>query len=177
VASHGSQVSQQSIQDQDSSCRQDIDHSSDEGQSENSSAFTRRLLTVSRNDLKEWGVAALIFAVPWFLAVFWVVRGEIVLALPIVALIFGVIRRPRHLWGNWIASFVVVWVAIGAAALWAADPAESDPENQETIVSFLFESMLFTAFLVLLPLWIGRLVGHRLFGKHSNDTTPVARSE
>jgi hypothetical protein len=83
--------------------------------------------------------------------------GEaLTLAFP-VAFLIGLLLRPRRLWLLWLASIVLLWAIYGFITL--ADLFEGEEEGGETIWSFAFESFIFFALLVLLPAWLGRLLG------------------
>jgi hypothetical protein len=85
--------------------------------------------------------------------------GEFLNLMLPVALILGYIVRPARLWLIWIGSIVLVWVSYGFATLVGTLPEPGTDQNGETVGSFMVEVVIFMAVLVLLPLWIGRLVG------------------
>lgn len=101
-----------------------------------------------------WAIAAL--TVPWLGAIF---TGEAILLFVPVALAVGYLLQPRQLWPLWLWTLAVIWVVNAVAAV--VDP-ESWSESGETAVSFFFESLVFLAVLVLLPLWLGRFVARAL---------------
>jgi hypothetical protein len=175
MASKNPHISPQSNRDQHSSHERGAKYLDEEAQAGDISASIKRLFTVRPNDLKEWGVAALIFSVAWILP-FWL--GEMTaLSVPVVALLFGAIRRPRHLWGSWIASLLAAWLAVGVGSLSGQLGEKNAAGEPVTAAGMVFGPIPFTIFLVLLPLWIGRLIGHRMPGRNSEGTTLVARSE
>jgi hypothetical protein len=107
---------------------------------------------LNRHRLIEWGVPALILALPIF-GVFWL--DELgALLLFIVAFGVGLILRPKHLWIIWIEAVVLTWLAGGAYTLWGEDSGDGD----ETVFTFMFEAIIFMALLVLLPMFLGRLI-------------------
>jgi hypothetical protein len=79
------------------------------------------------------------------------------LLLP-ASLAIGWVLHPVRLWPIWLGTILVLWVINGASALLDAFPEET-AGGEETIWSFAIESVLFMAVLVLLPLWIGRILG------------------
>ncbi|HMM43822.1 MAG TPA: hypothetical protein PKA95_18155 [Thermomicrobiales bacterium] len=101
-----------------------------------------------------WAIVAL--TVPWLGAI---LAGEALLLFVPVALAVGYLLQPRQLWPLWLWTLAVIWVVNAIAAV--VDP-ESMRESGETAGSFFFESLLFMAALVLLPLWLGRFVARAL---------------
>jgi hypothetical protein len=109
---------------------------------------------LNRHRLTEWGVPALILALPIF-GVFWFdALGALLLAL--VAFGIGLFLRPKHLWIIWIEAILLWWLAGGAWSQWGEDAAAGEAE--ETVFSFMIETIPFTALLVLLPMFLGRLI-------------------
>jgi hypothetical protein len=156
MPAQGSDILQSPSQDPTMMDGENGDASTEELQTTGFEGSLRRMVKVTRGDFIEWVISAVVFAVPMVLLVS---PGDAAsLLLPLSALLFGIVRRPRHLWGSWIASILLLWLAVGWWSLFR-EPVETDSENQETIVSFFFESILFTAVLVLFPLWLGRLAG------------------
>ena len=92
------------------------------------------------------------FAVPLAVSLVW--PGDLILLIAPVMLLAGYLFTPRHLWMVWLGSLAILWGIQGVAALMGA--FASDAENGETVWSVAAESLLFTAVLVLVPLWVGR---------------------
>ena len=94
----------------------------------------------------------LLLAPPTF-AVFWYdALGA--LALFAVAFVVGLFLHPRHLWIVWAEGIVLWWLAGAAWALWGEEAAPGEAE--ETVFSFVVETFIFTAVLVLFPAFLGR---------------------
>ena len=101
----------------------------------------------------ENAVALAALTVPWLLAF---VSGEWLLLFMPVAFAVGFLLRPRLLWPLWLWTLAVIWAVNAVSSI--VDP-ESWSDSGETFLSFFFESLIFMAVLVLLPLWLGRLAG------------------
>lgn len=71
------------------------------------------------------------------------------LILPAVALLIGVVLRPRHVWLIWFGAVIIQWIAMGVLGKY------TDPED-ETVLSLLVEAFAWMALGVLLPVWLGR---------------------
>ncbi len=106
--------------------------------------------------VRENAYALVALTAPWVLAF---VSGEWLLLFVPVALAVGYLLRPRLLWPLWLWTLAVIWAVNIVVAI--VDP-ESWSDSGETVVSFLFESLILMAVLVLLPLWLGRLAGRAL---------------
>jgi hypothetical protein len=104
--------------------------------------------------LTEWGVPAVLLALPIF-SVFWLNELGALLLLA-TAFAVGLLLRPKHLWIVWIEAILLTWLGGGFYSLFGPDPAPGEP--QETVVSFMFEAIIFMAILVLLPMFLGRLI-------------------
>jgi hypothetical protein len=111
---------------------------------------------LSRTRLIEWGLPILLLILPVFAAVW--IGDSGTLGLPVMALAIGLLLRPRHLWIIWLEVIVLFWLAGATWTLWGDEPAPGEPE--ETVLSFLAETVLFAALLALLPLFLGRLLGN-----------------
>jgi hypothetical protein len=100
------------------------------------------------------------------LAVSAFVWDQVLLLLFPVALVVGMVVHPRHLWLVWIGTTVLMWAVYGVAVLtgFQEEPA-SDPSQGETIWTFAIEAFVWTAVLVLVPLWGGRLFDRRAFSR------------
>lgn len=95
----------------------------------------------------------LFFTAPLAVSLVW--SGEVLLLTLPVMFLAGFLFAPRHLWLVWLGSIAILWAIQGVAALlgeWTTETAE----DGETIWSFAAESLVFTAVLVLVPLWLGR---------------------
>ena len=101
---------------------------------------------------KEYGVPLLIL-IP--LAVTFAIGGWVVLVYAIAALLVGLAFKPRHVWIPWLGSVLTLWTA-GAALALSGNWPWPDPAHGETFVSYAMEIVVFTAVLVLLPLFVGR---------------------
>ncbi len=106
----------------------------------------------------------MVFAVPLAVSLVW--TGDLMIAIAPAMLLAGFLFAPRHIWLVWLGSVVMLWAVNGVAALMGE--FESEAGNGETIWSFAFESLIFTAVLVLVPLWLGR----KLHQMRERSTTP-----
>jgi hypothetical protein len=104
--------------------------------------------------LKEYGLPLLILVA--FLVIAELTEWTSLLFIPL-ALIVGLVFKPRHVWIPWLAVVLVLWIAYGLLWLTGNWPWP-DPTRGETYSSFALEVVLFSAVGVLLPLWIGRLL-------------------
>ena len=73
------------------------------------------------------------------------------LILPLVALVIGLVLRPRHVWLVWLSSVVMLWIVVGYMG------GYSDPGPDETVVSIMIEAFVWMFLGVLIPVWFGRL--------------------
>ncbi|MEZ4570183.1 MAG: hypothetical protein R2849_07625 [Thermomicrobiales bacterium] len=97
-------------------------------------------------------ITPLLLALP-ILGVFWFdALGA--LTLFVVAFAVGLLLHPRHLWTVWLEAVVLWWLAGAAWTLWGEDAGPGEAE--ETVISFMIETFIFTAILVLFPLYLGR---------------------
>jgi len=87
------------------------------------------------------------------------VAGELLLLLVPVALVVGYLLRPRTIWPLWLWTVAVIWIVNVFVAI--AD-SRSWSDSGETVASFVFESLVLMAVLVLLPLWLGRLIARAI---------------
>ncbi len=88
-----------------------------------------------------------------------------VMIVPFMAFVAGVALRPRHIWLVWLGSVVIQWIAMGIFG------AYSDPGPDETVPSLLIEAFIWMALGVLIPCWIGRLVGGEIpTGNHLDES-------
>ena len=111
---------------------------------------------LQRRHLREYGLPLLLLTIPT-IGIFWLDElGALILFL--VALSIGLVLRPAHLWIVWLGTIVLWWLAGGAYSV-LDNPSPVDQEPEETPLSFMFETIPFTALLVLLPMFLGRLVG------------------
>lgn len=126
--------------------------------------------SLNRHQPTEWGVPALLLALP-ILGVFWLdAFGGLMLL--IVSFGIGWLLRPKHLWIIWIEAIALWWLAGGAWSLWGDETAPGEAE--ETVFSFMIETVPFTAIGVLLPMFIGRLIPgmSRLLREVEDETPP-----
>jgi hypothetical protein len=91
--------------------------------------------------------------------------GAWLVAIAPIAFAYGWLLRPVRVWPIWIAALLVLWA--GNALIATFDLVDEVPgAGEETVVSFMIESTLGLAGLVLLPAWLGRsvsrLVTHRV---------------
>jgi hypothetical protein len=130
----------------------------------------RRLISWLADAAREHWLPALLLAAPINLAI-WTENMLAILLVLVTAFVIGAALQPRHIWVVWLASVVTLWIAAGVWEIFN-DPAEpANPENEETIVSFLFESFIFMAVGVLLPCWVGRLIGGDDMQERRRDDT------
>lgn len=101
--------------------------------------------------LRDLVLPLVLLAVPMLLSLYWV--GEVLTLTFPVALAIGAVLRPRRLWPVWIGAILLLW--LGALAVEVGLLPEQG-ESGETVWSFMIESVIFMAALVLLPLWLGR---------------------
>ena len=74
-----------------------------------------------------------------------------------VAFLVGLVFRPRHNWVSWLGLLMAIWT--GYAGLWmTCNWPWTDQSHMETLGSVALEVVLFTAFLVLLPLVAGQIL-------------------
>jgi hypothetical protein len=78
---------------------------------------------------------------PWF---------AFVLVVPFTAAVLGWVLRPRHIWFVWIGAILILWISMG---IWGR---YNDPGPDETVMSLIFEGVIWMALGVALPLWAGR---------------------
>jgi hypothetical protein len=78
---------------------------------------------------------------PWF---------ALTLVVPITAAVLGWVLRPRYIWVVWIGAIVILWASMG---IWGR---YTDPGPDETVMSLLFEAIVWMAIGVAIPLWLGR---------------------
>jgi hypothetical protein len=115
--------------------------------------------------LRTYGVSLLLLSLPT-LGIFWLDElGALILF--VVAFAIGLILRPPHLWIVWLGAIVLWWLAGGAYSVFG-DPPPVDPELEETPISFMVETIPFTAVLVLLPMFLGRVIS-RLKPEYRSD--------
>lgn len=76
-----------------------------------------------------------------------------VMIVPFAAFVVGAALQPRHIWLVWLGSVVIQWIAMGIFG------GYSDPGPNETATSLIIEAFFWMAFGVLIPCWIGRLIG------------------
>lgn len=89
------------------------------------------------------------------IAVFWLDLIGVVAVL-VVAFAIGRVMLPKHVWTVWLAG-ILAWAVGGLSwALWG-DP--TPPGQEETAVSLVAETIIFTGMLIALPVSIGRLIG------------------
>jgi hypothetical protein len=116
--------------------------------------------TVERHDswfrtiVREHWLPLLILIVPINIAV-WVSEYDFprfapALSVPIAAIILGWVLKPRHVWVVWIGAILILWASIG---IWGGF---TNPGPDETVMSLLFESIVWMAIGVAIPLWLGR---------------------
>jgi hypothetical protein len=119
--------------------------------------YQNHLDTPGRGRLIQSGLPAALLALPIF-GIFWLDEvGAILIA--VVALAVGLFLRPAHLWVVWIQSIIIWWIAGGVYSL----VGDSSGNGDETVLSFMIEAIPFTAMLILLPLFLGRVIGNLLF--------------
>lgn len=104
--------------------------------------------------LKEYGVPLLIL-MP--LAVTFAIGGWVLLIYSAAALLVGLAFKPRHVWIPWLGAILLLWTA-GAVMLLSGNWPWQDPTHGETFSSYAIETVLFTAVLVLLPLFVGKIL-------------------
>lgn len=80
-------------------------------------------------------------------------RGELLNLLALVSLYLGYKFTPAKIWPSWLASVVLLWTTYGLSVLAGIIPFE---EGGETWWSFGIEAFAFMAYLVAVPMWIGR---------------------
>jgi hypothetical protein len=73
------------------------------------------------------------------------------LILPLVALVIGIVLRPRHVWLVWLGSVVIEWIVVGYMGKY------NDP-GDETVGSIMIEAFVYMFIGVLVPVWFGRLI-------------------
>jgi hypothetical protein len=96
--------------------------------------------------------------------------GAWLFAITPIAFAYGLLARPKRVWPIWIASLLVLW--IGNALIATFDlVAEVEGAGEETVAGFMMESLLGMAGLVLLPAWLGRVVGRLV--AHGAPREPV----
>jgi hypothetical protein len=122
------------------------------------------MMTFMRSEwLRENRVPLGLLFVPILLSI---VVGELLTLTFPIAFLIGYFMLPKRPWHLWIGSIVMVWAVYGSAVLVGALPGPGEPASGgETVWSFMFETVIFMAVLVLLPLWLGRevarVVGNR----------------
>lgn len=84
--------------------------------------------------------------------------GELLNLLALVSIYLGWKFAPRAIWQSWLTSVVLIWAVMGIASLLGVVPFE---EGGETWWSFALEAFVFMAFLVAIPMWIGRSIKTR----------------
>jgi hypothetical protein len=83
--------------------------------------------------------------------------GELLTFLFVFSLIYAFYKQPKKISQIWLTSVFLLWIVYGLAGLIGLIPLA----GEETIWSFGFESFIFMFFLVLIPTFIGRLIGKR----------------
>jgi hypothetical protein len=106
--------------------------------------------------LREYGLPLLLLTLPT-IGIFWLDElGALILVA--VAFAIGLVLRPAHIWIVWLGTIVLWWLAGGAYSVFG-NPPPVDPALEETPLSFMVETIPFTALLVLLPMFLGRIIG------------------
>lgn len=128
----------------------------------------QRLSTWLTTAAREHWLPLLLLAVPIHLVVW---RSEtasflFVMIVPFTAFVVGAALQPRHIWLVWLGSVVIQWIAMGIFGDY------SDPGENETAASLIVEAFAWMAFGVLLPCWLGRLVGSEVRRDRRRDETP-----
>lgn len=123
-------------------------------------------LEFSRDWPREIALPLILLFIPVLLSL--VSYGEYLIGCAPVAFVIGLILKPKRLWPIWMGAIALVWLSYGTATLLHLPSVEGGGE--ETVGSFMFESVIFMAILVLLPLWLGRLVERLRWRIERHDT-------
>ncbi len=87
--------------------------------------------------------------------------GELLTFLFLFSLVFAFFKQPKKISQIWLTSVFLLWIVYGLAGLIGLIPLAGEEGSGETIWSFGFESFIFMIFLVLIPTFIGGLIGKK----------------
>ncbi len=87
--------------------------------------------------------------------------GELLTFLFVFSLVYAFYKQPKKISQIWLTSVFLLWIVYGLAGLIGLIPLAGEEGSGETIWSFGFESFIFMFFLVLIPTFIGRLIGKK----------------
>ena len=87
--------------------------------------------------------------------------GELLTFLFVFSLVFAFFKQPKKFSQIWLTSVFLLWIVYGIAGLIGLIPLAGEEGSGETIWSFGFESFIFMFFLVLIPTFVGSLIGKK----------------
>lgn len=106
-------------------------------------------------DRSQIQLAILISVIPIISSLF---MSELLTLLFFTSLLAGIIKKPAKINQIWLTSVLLLWIIYGAGILFGILSAPGQTPGDETYASFMFESFIFMFFLVVIPIFVGRMI-------------------